>query len=211
MAVYERGPDWKLPPRRSDRGVGRRRHYRRPIGRLRSVHATGHGDRGTARRASGDPPRHIDGRRRRDAGRCGARVAIYQGGPGTRSGGRRSPGGDSRALGTASCRQPGVCDHRGAHLSNREVRDGTRKSLHSRRGRWRPGGDWRGADLEGVESDWLAIAQESIGMTDPAVSFEPHRRRLLGLAYRMLGSVSEAEDAVQDAYLRWHAADRDAV
>lgn len=48
-------------------------------------------------------------------------------------------------------------------------------------------------------------------MTDPALSFEPHRRRLLGLAYRMLGSVSEAEDAVQDAYLRWHAADRDAV
>jgi len=48
-------------------------------------------------------------------------------------------------------------------------------------------------------------------MTDPAVSFEPHRRRLLGLAYRMLGSVSEAEDAVQDAYLRWHAADREAV
>src|SRR5262245_54158729 len=48
-------------------------------------------------------------------------------------------------------------------------------------------------------------------MTDPAVSFEPHRRRLLGLAYRMLGSVSEAEDAVQDAYLRWHAADRDTV
>jgi RNA polymerase sigma-70 factor, ECF subfamily len=48
-------------------------------------------------------------------------------------------------------------------------------------------------------------------MTDPAVSFEPHRRRLLGLAYRMLGSVSEAEDAVQDAYLRWHGADRDTV
>jgi DNA-directed RNA polymerase specialized sigma24 family protein len=37
-------------------------------------------------------------------------------------------------------------------------------------------------------------------MTDPAVSFEPHRRRRRGLAYRMLGSVSEAEDAVQDAY-----------
>jgi RNA polymerase sigma-70 factor (ECF subfamily) len=43
---------------------------------------------------------------------------------------------------------------------------------------------------------------------DAAESFEPHRRRLLGLAYRMLGSVSEAEDAVQDAYLRWHAVDR---
>ena len=48
-------------------------------------------------------------------------------------------------------------------------------------------------------------------MTDPAVSFEPHRRRLLGLAYRMLGSIAEAEDAVQDTYLRWHAADRDGV
>ncbi|HEX3702680.1 MAG TPA: sigma factor, partial [Vicinamibacterales bacterium] len=48
-------------------------------------------------------------------------------------------------------------------------------------------------------------------MTDPALSFEPHRRRLRGLAYRMLGSIAEAEDAVQDAYLRWHAADRDAV
>lgn len=46
---------------------------------------------------------------------------------------------------------------------------------------------------------------------DPAISFEPHRRRLLGLAYRMLGSMAEAEDAVQDAYLRWHATDRAAV
>ena len=48
-------------------------------------------------------------------------------------------------------------------------------------------------------------------MSDPALSFEPHRRRLLGLAYRMLGSLAEAEDAVQDAYLRWHAVDRDHV
>jgi RNA polymerase sigma-70 factor (ECF subfamily) len=48
-------------------------------------------------------------------------------------------------------------------------------------------------------------------MIDPALSFEPNRRRLLGLAYRMLGSLAEAEDAVQDAYLRWHAADRDNV
>jgi RNA polymerase sigma-70 factor, ECF subfamily len=47
--------------------------------------------------------------------------------------------------------------------------------------------------------------------TDPAATFEPHRRRLLGLAYRMLGSMAEAEDAVQDAYLRWHAADRTAI
>src|SRR5688572_1124069 len=47
--------------------------------------------------------------------------------------------------------------------------------------------------------------------TDPAVSFEPHRRRLLGLAYRMLGSIAEAEDAVQETYLRWHDTDRERV
>ena len=34
----------------------------------------------------------------------------------------------------------------------------------------------------------------------------PHRARLLGLAYRMLGSRSDAEDVVQDAYLRFVAA-----
>ncbi|MFF4990388.1 RNA polymerase sigma-70 factor [Streptosporangium saharense] len=38
--------------------------------------------------------------------------------------------------------------------------------------------------------------------------FEELRRRMFGLAYRMLGSAAEAEDVVQDAYLRWHTADR---
>lgn len=33
---------------------------------------------------------------------------------------------------------------------------------------------------------------------------EAHRPRLFGLAYRMLGSRAEAEDVVQEAYLRWH-------
>lgn len=48
-------------------------------------------------------------------------------------------------------------------------------------------------------------------LTAPADGFEPHRRRLRGLAYRMLGSVADAEDVVQDAFLRWHGADRAAV
>lgn len=46
---------------------------------------------------------------------------------------------------------------------------------------------------------------------DPSATFEPHRRRLMGLAYRMLGSLAEAEDVVQDAYLRWHATNRAAI
>ena len=34
--------------------------------------------------------------------------------------------------------------------------------------------------------------------------FNKHSPRLLGIAYRMLGSVAEAEEVVQDAWLRWH-------
>jgi len=39
-------------------------------------------------------------------------------------------------------------------------------------------------------------------------AFEAERPRLTGLAYRMLGSRAEAEDVVQDAWLRWHKTDR---
>ena len=40
-------------------------------------------------------------------------------------------------------------------------------------------------------------------MDDATRVFEQHRPMLLGLAYRLLGSMWDAEDAVQDAYLRW--------
>jgi RNA polymerase sigma-70 factor (ECF subfamily) len=43
---------------------------------------------------------------------------------------------------------------------------------------------------------------------DAADGFETHRRYLTGLAYRMLGSLAEAQDVVQEAYLRWHRAVR---
>ncbi|MGW0738144.1 RNA polymerase sigma factor SigJ [Streptomyces sp. NPDC002851] len=42
-------------------------------------------------------------------------------------------------------------------------------------------------------------------------AFEEQRHRLWGIAYRILGSVADAEDAVQDAWLRWQALDDDTV
>jgi RNA polymerase sigma-70 factor (ECF subfamily) len=44
-----------------------------------------------------------------------------------------------------------------------------------------------------------------------AEQFERHRAHLQAVAYRMLGSTSEAEDAVQEAWLRLHRSDPDAV
>lgn len=41
--------------------------------------------------------------------------------------------------------------------------------------------------------------------------FEEHRPVLMGVAYRMLGRVADAEDVVQEAWLRWAAADRSQV
>ena len=46
---------------------------------------------------------------------------------------------------------------------------------------------------------------------DTADTFHTHRPRLLALAYRLLGSRADAEDVVQDAWLRWHQADQSAI
>lgn len=48
-------------------------------------------------------------------------------------------------------------------------------------------------------------------MSDLLDVFDRHRRLLFSVAYQMLGSVADAEDAVQDAWLRWSAGDRDDV
>src|SRR5947207_4512929 len=48
-------------------------------------------------------------------------------------------------------------------------------------------------------------------MTDLAARFEQHRDHLTRVAYRMLGSMTEAEDAVQEAWLRLNRSDAAAV
>ncbi|MBB5222939.1 RNA polymerase sigma-70 factor (ECF subfamily) [Amaricoccus macauensis] len=51
----------------------------------------------------------------------------------------------------------------------------------------------------------------SLRHDDAAASFDPLRPKLVRVAYRMLGSVADAEDAVQEAFIRWMRADRAAV
>jgi RNA polymerase sigma-70 factor (ECF subfamily) len=46
---------------------------------------------------------------------------------------------------------------------------------------------------------------------DAAAGFDPLRPRLIRVAYRMLGSLADAEDVVQEAFLRWLVADRAAI
>jgi RNA polymerase sigma-70 factor (ECF subfamily) len=46
---------------------------------------------------------------------------------------------------------------------------------------------------------------------DAAASFDPLRPKLMRVAYRMLGSVADAEDMVQEAFIRWMGADRGSV
>lgn len=51
-------------------------------------------------------------------------------------------------------------------------------------------------------------------MSDPidaALAFNPLRPKLIRIAYRMLGSVADAEDIVQEAFLRWFDTDRASV
>ncbi|HEY4604610.1 MAG TPA: RNA polymerase sigma-70 factor [Blastococcus sp.] len=45
-------------------------------------------------------------------------------------------------------------------------------------------------------------------MTAALAAFDRHRRLLFSVAYQMLGSVADAEDVVQDTWLRWSTADR---
>jgi RNA polymerase sigma-70 factor (ECF subfamily) len=49
------------------------------------------------------------------------------------------------------------------------------------------------------------------GEPDPAEHFSPLRAELIGLAYRMTGSLATAEDIAQDVFLRWNGTDRSRI
>ncbi|HLW28934.1 MAG TPA: sigma-70 family RNA polymerase sigma factor [Kiloniellales bacterium] len=59
----------------------------------------------------------------------------------------------------------------------------------------------------------MAVTEPGDRLAEPEAieGFLATRPQLFGLAYRMLGSVAEAEDVVQEAFLRWQAVDRAAV
>lgn len=59
-----------------------------------------------------------------------------------------------------------------------------------------------------VHSIYDRLAMTGLSSAD---AVEQYRGRLFGIAYRMLGQVQEAEDLVQETYLRWHQADQAAI
>ena len=57
----------------------------------------------------------------------------------------------------------------------------------------------------------IGLGAEADEHDDGLSAFAGVRPRLFGIAYRMLGSASEAEDVVQDVWLRWQSTNRKAV
>ena len=69
--------------------------------------------------------------------------------------------------------------------------------------------------IEDVNLDERATADEDrdvcTELDDALTTFDAHRRRLFGVAYRMLSTVADAEDIVQEAWIRWQNTDRSKV
>jgi RNA polymerase sigma-70 factor, ECF subfamily len=57
----------------------------------------------------------------------------------------------------------------------------------------------------------MTAAGQDNANSDAAATFDPLRPKLMRVAYRMLGSVADAEDMVQDAFIRWMGTDRGEV
>jgi RNA polymerase sigma factor (sigma-70 family) len=57
---------------------------------------------------------------------------------------------------------------------------------------------------------FMRLSSEPL-LSEAVADFESVRSRLFGIAYRMLGGAADAEDVVQDVWIRWQGADRAAV
>ena len=55
------------------------------------------------------------------------------------------------------------------------------------------------------------MTTDPVQQPDPTETFEEHRSTLIGAAYRILGSRVEAEDVVQEAWIRWSGVDHDTI
>jgi RNA polymerase sigma-70 factor (ECF subfamily) len=58
---------------------------------------------------------------------------------------------------------------------------------------------------------YAGTEERLVSATDTTDLVSRERGRLFGIAYRLLGTVSDAEDAVQEAFLRWEEADQGAI
>src|SRR5438477_9894683 len=63
--------------------------------------------------------------------------------------------------------------------------------------------------MNSVESERRAVmlgyAENPVNSINPVEEFESYRSLMFGIAYRMLGSATEAEDVVQETYLRYRS------
>jgi RNA polymerase sigma-70 factor (TIGR02957 family) len=57
----------------------------------------------------------------------------------------------------------------------------------------------------------MSVGTSDERTSDPVRVFDEHRALLISVAYRVLGSVTDAEDAVQEAWLRWSGVDHSSV
>lgn len=68
---------------------------------------------------------------------------------------------------------------------------------------------------EDMTLDERTTPDEDLGvcteLEDALTTFDAHRRRLFGVAYRMLSTVADAEDVVQETWIRWQNTDRSKV
>lgn len=63
------------------------------------------------------------------------------------------------------------------------------------------------APVDGV----VALPGAPVGEQEPAGVFDLHRQRLFSIAYRMLGSAADAEDILQEAFIRWLQSSRSEI